>query len=619
MCGIAGFANFNYRPKVGKQIINQMKQTLTPRGADDTGVYVRHDVYLAHQRLSIIDVPNGHQPMTYTYRGRTYTIVYNGEIYNTPTLRDKLRAQKIKLTTDCDTELVLKCFAVDGAACLNYLQGIFAFVIHELPSNRLFLVRDPLGVKPLFYYCQNGHLAFASEIKALLAHPAVTPTVNLDGLRELFGIAPARTPGQTVYADIQEIKPATYAWWQNGQLTATTYWRLQSRPHTDDVATTATKLRDALTTIVQQQLASNVPLGTFLSGGLDSSIITALASRERSTPLKTFSVDYVGNAENFVATDFTPSRDNQFIDLVAKQYQTQHQYRLLNTPDLYHALRDALHARDYPAMADIDSSLLLFCGQVKPDVTVCLSGEFADEIFCGYPWFYRADTARATTFPWSINTAIREQTIAKPLRPVLKIKDYMTHAYQHALSEVPLHPSDSPADRRMKTYSYLTMRWFGLNLLERTDRMAMHHGLEVRVPFTDTKLVQYVYNVPWVMKNHNGYEKGILRYAFRDLLPDSVVYRKKCPYPKTVDPAYTRLVEQHIGELLNDEDHPLWQIVDQDYVAQIWRDHDGKNTRPWFGQLMNRPQYLAFIIQIALWLTDYHIVLDLHATKEPKV
>lgn len=193
----------------------------------------------------------------------------------------------------------------------------------------------------------------------------------------------------------------------------------------------------------------------------------------------------------------------------------------------------------------------------------------------------------------------------------------MTHAYQHALSEVPLHPADSPTDRRMKTYSYLTMRWFGLNLLERTDRMAMHHGLEVRVPFTDTNLVQYVYNLPWDLKNYGGYEKGILRYACHDLLPDAVVYRKKSPYPKTMDPAYTTLVEQRIGELLNDEDHPLWQIVDMDYVAQVLRDRDGKNTRPWFGQLMNRPQYLAFIIQIALWLVDYQIVLDLHAVNEP--
>ncbi len=619
MCGLAGFINFKYRPKFGKQVLTQMQQTLSPRGADDAGQYRHQDVYLAHQRLSIIDVANGHQPLTTTYRRRTYTIVYNGEIYNTDALRAHLQQAKIKLTTTCDTELVLKCFALDGEKCLNYLQGIFAFVIHELPSNRVFLARDPLGVKPLFYYLRNGQLAFASEIKALLAHPAVSPTVNLDGLRELFGVAPARTPGQTVYADIKEIKPAEYAWFADRQLTTTTYWRLQSHPHTDDVATTARHLRDALTAIVQQQMVSNVPIGTFLSGGLDSSIVTALASRDRKQPLKTFSVDYVGNAENFVATDFTPSRDNQFIDQVAAQYHTDHAYRLLNTPDLYHALRDALHARDYPAMADIDSSLLLFCEQIKKDVTVCLSGEFADEIFCGYPWFYRADTAHATTFPWSINTDIREQTIAKPLRKVLNIKNYMHHTYQRALSEVPLHPADSPADRQMKTYSYLTMRWFGLNLLERTDRMAMHHGLEVRVPFTDTNLVQYVYNLPWQMKNYGGYEKGILRYACRDLLPKSVVYRKKSPYPKTMDPAYTRLVEQRIGELLNDEEHPLWQIVDLDYVAQVLRDRDGQNTRPWFGQLMNRPQYLAFIYQIALWLTDYHIVLDLHAANEPNV
>lgn len=587
-----------------------MNQTLKHRGADDNGTYTHHPVYLGQQRLSIIDISNGHQPMSYTYHGKTYTIVYNGEIYNGDELRQKLKKHKIRLRTTCDTELVLKMFAAEGPRALKMFNGIFAFAIYETQTHRLFLARDPIGVKPLFYSEQNGALAFASEIKALFCHPSIQPRVNLDGLRELFGIGPARTPGKTVYADIKEIKPGTYAWWQDGKLTSKTYFQIKSRSHRQDAATTIKTIRAMLKNIVQSQLVSDVKVGFMLSGGLDSSAVTALAARAGQN-FKTFSVDYVGNADNFQPTDFSPSRDNYYIDLVAKQYHTDHNYKVLSSADLCTSLRDALIARDYPAMADIDSSLLLFCRAIKPDITVCLSGEFADEIFCGYPWFYRADTKNATTFPWAIDLTMREKTIAKPLRQVLNIQDFVNRTYTAAVAEVPLSATDSPADRQMKIYSYLTMRWFGLNLLERTDRMAMRCGLEVRVPFTDMNLIQYVYNIPWEMKNYGGQEKGILRAAVQNILPAEVVNRKKCPYPKTVDPVYTKIIEQKVQTLIAQPNHPVWRIVDINYVTTVLKQADPQQTRPWFGQLMQRPQYLAFIYQIALWLTEYHVILDL--------
>lgn len=610
MCGINGFINFQYTKQQARQILSRMNQTLANRGADDSGTFVHRKTYLGQQRLSIIDLKNGHQPMSYTYHGRTYTIVYNGELYNTKTLRTKLKQHKIRLKTTCDTEIVLKMFALFGAAALNELNGIFAFIVYEKTSQRLFLARDPLGVKPLFYSQQNGALAFASEIKALFQHPTITPRVNLDGLRELFGIVPARTPGKTVYTAIREIKPGEYAWWQDGQLTTQTYFHLKSQPHQHDTQTTIKTIQTMLHDIVQRQLVSDVQIGLMLSGGLDSSAVTALAARSGQS-YKTFSVDYVGNADNFQPTDFSPSRDNYYIDLVAKQYHARHSYKVLNSADLCTALHEALIARDYPAMADIDSSLLLFCRAIKDDVTVCLSGEFADEIFCGYPWFYRSDTAHATTFPWAIDLSMRENTIAPSLRKKLNIKSFVQQTYATAVQEVPLSPTDTPADRQMKIYSYLTMRWFGLNLLERADRMAMRCGLEVRVPFTDVNLVQYVYNIPWSMKNYGGQEKGILRAAVRNLLPTQVVMRKKSPYPKTVDPAYTTLIEQRIHTLLADQNHPVWQIVDRNYVASILAQKNPQQTRPWFGQLMQRPQYLAFIYQIAMWLVEYQIILDL--------
>ena len=610
MCGITGFINFKYPKKQARAILDQMNQTLAHRGDNDSGIYIHNRTYLGHQRLSIIDPAKGHQPMSYTYRDKTYIIVYNGELYNADVLRQKLKQQHVRLQTACDTEIVLKMFAVYGAKALTHLNGIYAFAIYETTTNRLFLARDPIGVKPLFYSYHNGALAFASEIKALFCHPTIQPRVNLDGLRELFGIGPARTPGKTVYADIKEIKPGAYAWWQDGKLTTKTYFKIKSHPHNQDTADTITQLETMLPRIVKNQLVSDVRVGLMLSGGLDSSAVTALAARAGQT-FQTFSVDYVGNADHFQPTDFSPTRDNYYIDLVAQQYHTDHSYKVLKSTDLFTTLRTALIARDYPAMADIDSSLLLFCRAIKQDVTVCLSGEFADEIFCGYPWFYRADTQHATTFPWAIDLTMREQTVAQPLRATLKLTDYVNRAYAQAVAEVPLSPSDSPADRQMKIYSYLTMRWFGLNLLERTDRMAMSCGLEVRVPFTDKDLVQYVYNIPWIMKNYGGQEKGLLRAAVKDILPTEVVARKKCPYPKTIDPTYTALIENEVRQLLADKTHPVWRIVDHHYVTTVLKQNTPGPTRPWFGQLMQRPQYLAFIYQIALWLTEYHVILDL--------
>ena len=587
-----------------------MNQTLINRGNDDHGIYFHGNAYLGQQRLSIVDLSKGHQPMSYTHHGKTFTIVYNGELYNAPALRERLRQHHIRLRTTCDTELVLKLFAVEGPQALHRLNGIFAFAVYETSTNRIFLARDPLGVKPLFYNCQNGAMAFASEIKALFSHPSIQPHVNLQGLRELFGICPARTPGKTVYTGINEIKPGQYAWWQDGKLTTKTWFKLKSYQHQQSTAETIQTIRNMLQNIVQNQLVSDVRVGLMLSGGLDSSAVTAIAARADQT-FKTFSVDYVGNADNFQPTDFSPSRDNYYIDLVAKQYHTDHSYKVLTSTQLCSALHEALIARDYPAMADIDSSLLLFCRAIKTDVSVCLSGEFADEIFCGYPWFYRADTNRAITFPWAIDLSIREQTIAPALRTKLNIKDFVNKTYAAAVAEVPLSSTDTPADRQMKIYSYLTMRWFGLNLLERADRMAMRCALEIRVPFTDINLVQYVYNIPWKMKNYGGQEKGILRAALQDYLPEAVVTRKKSPYPKTIDPVYTQLIEQEIRTLIANPQHAVWQIIDINYVTTVLNESDHSKTRPWFGQLMQRPQYLAFIYQIALWLTEYKIILDL--------
>ena len=598
MCTINGIINTQLTKKQARKIVKKMHETASYNLAQRGKIFSKANTHLAAR------------PQTYAVNGNRYTIVYNGQLLNVSQLCNFLNKKQISFRSHDEAEIVVKLFAVFGATAFRKLNGNFAFVLYEHQTQKTYLVRDPLGIKSLFYIIHDNTLIFSSQIKGLLAHPDVAPCVDMNGLRELFGVCPARTPGKTVYKNILEIKPGAYGLWQNNKLVTRTYFKLVSRPHRDSSTATMQKLKDILTDTIQQQLATKQKVGLMLSGGLDSSTLTALATHNNKH-YPTFSVDYVGNQENFQPTDFSPTRDNYYIDLVARQYKLVHNYKVLNSADLCHSLHDALLARDYPSMADIDSSLLLFCRSLKKDIDVCFSGEFADEIFCGYPWFYRADTDKATTFPWAIDLSVRENTIAKHLRKRLNIKDFVTKSYALAVAEVPLSSTDSAADRKMKIYSYLTMRWFGLNLLERGDRMADMTKLDIRLPFTNLDLVQYVYNIPWEMKNFGNQEKGILRAAVADLLPPEVIARKKCPYPKTIDPTYTTLVETRIRTILADKAHPIWQIVDKPYIQDVLDNPTNSQARPWFGQLMQRPQYLAFIYQIAMWLVEYKIQLDL--------
>lgn len=356
--------------------------------------------------------------------------------------------------------------------------------------------------------------------------------------------------------------------------------------------------------------------GSLLSGGLDSSIITAVSANNfraenQKEKLKTFSVDYEDSELNFKKTDFTPDRDNKYIDIMKENYNLNHKYIVIDNNSLYEALYDAMAARDLPSMADIDSSLYLFFKYVKKDVTVALSGEFSDEIFCGYPWFYREDTVNAQTFPWSVSTDLRQNLLNKKLSRSINLKEYIDNEYKEAISDVPLDETDKDEDILMKKYSYLTMHYFGLNLLTRTDRMSMANSLEVRVPFTDIGLVEYVYNIPWEMKNYGGMEKGILREAFKGLLPNEILFRKKSPYPKTYNEKYTKLVEDMLRKIVENKDNRVQEILDMEFIKEeILNKTNEEFTRPWFGQLMLRPQLMAYIIQIEMWLREYNIEIE---------
>ncbi len=514
-----------------------------------------------------------------------------------------------------DTEVLLKAFIHYGYHVVDHLIGIFAFAIWCDKKQELYLARDHFGIKPLYYTEKDGEFIFASEAKALFQYPTIEPAIDATGIGELFGIGPAHTPGISAFKDIFELKPAHFLIVRADQTYQEEYWKFESRPHTDSFEKTCDKVKYLLEDSIERQLVSDMPLCTFLSGGLDSSIITLYASnyykKHHLGTLPTYSVDYVDNDKNFVKTDFQPNSDNEYIALMQEKLQTKHTRIVLDTPDLAGSLEDAMLARDFPGMADVDSSLLLFCRNVKKEMTVALTGECADEIFAGYPWFFREDALQSHTFPWSIALKERQCLLNPAVATGIHLEEYIHSRYRESLANVKILDTDSKETAEKRNISYLTLNWFMQTLLDRSDRMAMYAGLELRVPFCDHRLVEYMWNVPWDMKAYNGREKGLLRHIMKEELPPEIVERKKSPYPKTWNPTYLTAVKKMLSETLEDSNAPIYELLNRSYIREIL-DTEGKAfTRPWFGQLMTGPQLMAYLCQVNLWLKNYRPKIEL--------
>ena len=592
MCGIVGFVNFKQVLTKHKNVLLNMNSSLINRGPDEDGYYIKEHVALAHKRLIVIDPKGGKQPMVEQLSENEYVIVYNGQIYNTKELRQTLEENGFTFKGHSDTEVLLKSYIYYGKNVVHHLNGIFAFAIWDQKNEELFIARDHFGIKPLFYTMQNNSFIFASEIKAIFQYSGVKKILNSQGIAELFGIGPAHTPGTTVFDNIFELKPSHFAIFNRSGFHLEKYWKLASMPHTENFAQTCDHLSFLLKDAITRQLVSDVPLCTFLSGGLDSSIITKFASdycfENNLPPLDTYSIDYVDNDKNFVKSDFQPNSDNYYINLMVNKLHTKHHSIVIDTPELAEYLEDAMIARDMPGMADIDSSLLLFCKNVKPYATVSLTGECADEIFGGYPWFFRNDALHSGTFPWSIAISERQTLLAPHIAKRVDLKGYIDYRYNESLSEVEILDTDSPETAEKRKISYLTLNWFMQTLLDRSDRMAMYNGFELRVPFCDYRLAQYVWNIPWEIKALNGREKGLLRYVSRKFLPSEIVDRKKSPYPKTHNPTYLAKVKSMLSDIMAKTNAPINSLLNRDYIMEIL-ETDGKAfTRPWFGQLMTR-------------------------------
>ena len=357
MCGIAGQVGRDPRTIQGRYAAYcAMQQTLARRGPDQRGMFISGRAALIHARLAVVDLENGLQPMQLDWQGETYVLVYNGELYNTPELRAALLHRGHRFAGHSDTEVLLHAFAEWGESCTAMCNGIFAFAVWQVNAGRLFLARDRCGVKPLFYTLTEQSLIFGSEIKTLLAHPAVPPRVDAAGLAEVLLLGPGRTPGCGVFCGVEELLPGQYAIYEadTARLTLHTYWRLEDHEHPDDFAATTRKVRDLVTDAIERQLVSDIPVATFLSGGLDSSLISAIADANftaHSRQLQTFSVGYRDNRKYFHATKFQPGADAPYIRKMNEFLHARHHWITLDTPELVPALYAAVDARDLPGLS----------------------------------------------------------------------------------------------------------------------------------------------------------------------------------------------------------------------------------------------------------------------------
>ncbi|MEU0335268.1 asparagine synthase (glutamine-hydrolyzing) [Streptomyces sp. NPDC006193] len=576
MCGITGWVSFDRDLTAEATTLHAMTETMACRGPDDRGTWTEGPAALGHRRLAIIDLPGGRQPMSLPTPRGTVALVYSGEAYNFTELRRELEGRGHRFTTDSDTEVVLHGYLEWGDAVAERLNGMYAFAVWDGRHDKLVMIRDRMGIKPFYYHPTADGVLFGSEPKAILANPLVRPRVTLDGLRELF--VPVKTPGHAVWDGMREVEPGTVVTVDRSGLSTRVYWRLETRPHPDDRDTTVATVRSLLDDIVRRQLVADVPRCTLLSGGLDSSAMTAIAARQLAAhgeKVRSFAVDFAGLADHFVADELRGTPDTPFVHDVARLADTEHQDIVLDAQSLADpAVREqVIRARDLPAgLGDMDASLLLLFRAVREKSTVALSGESADEVFGGYLQFFDEEARRADTFPWLATMGRHfgedSDVLRADLAKSLDLRSYVADGYRTAVAGIDRLDGESDFEYRMRQISHLHLTRFVRILLDRKDRMSMAVGLEVRVPFCDHRLVEYVYNAPWALKSFDGREKSLLREAAADVLPRSVYERVKSPYPSTQDPQYARALQEQAKELLARPSHPVFDLVDRDRVRQ---------------------------------------------------
>jgi asparagine synthase (glutamine-hydrolysing) len=619
LCGIAGWVDFERDLTPEGPVLRGMIGALAARGPDDEKTWLHPRAALGVRRLSVVDLEGGSQPMICEQDGQLVAaLAYTGEVFNFKELRSELEGRGHSFSTRSDTEVVLKSYVEWGPSCAERLNGMFAFAVWDARLEELVLIRDRVGVYPMIYAETPTGLLFGSEQKALLAHPLIHPTVGLDDLREMMSTA--GTPDQAGYAQMRSLAPGQFLRAGRNGVKLGQFWSLQPAEHEDDLPATIGTVRELLEDIVARQLISDVPICTFLSGGLDSSALTALVSRELGRVnggcVRTFALDFEGHAEHFQAEgNIRTSPDAPFAAEVAEAIGSDHSTVVVQSRELDDAINrgTVLRARDLPTpWGDLYTSLYLLCREVRAHSTVALAGDASDELFGGYAWASDQSLHDTGTFPWAAaaqkyppaDRADPAALLEPGLRDELDIDGYERDRYAEAVGEVVHLPGASDEERRRRENNYLDLTRYLRIVIDRTHRMGMAAGLESRVPFCDYRLLDYVYNVPWEMKSFDGREKSLLRAAVADLLPEGVLARKKAGYPVTEDPVYEEALRQRLQGLLSQE-APIRPLLDEGAVQSALGRENGSS-----GQPVARSS-IEMVVHLNDWLKHYGVQLTI--------
>lgn len=600
--------NFEEQKEKWIPLMKELRDTMKRRGSKEEKILSFQNCALSARSLSVLN--ESRSAIEELHVGsRRYGIVFDGNLYNQKELAREISLKGLDTSGFSIGQLLIAGYIVFGLNFFDKINGAFAGAIYDENEKSLLLFRDPFGIKPLFYGWIQDMFLFASEPKALLSHPDLEAVLDLNGLQEIFAIGPARTPGNGIFKGIKEVRQGYLLLIQGNSARELPFWNLKALPHEETYDQTVRHVRGLLTDVVARQIETEAPLCSFLSGGIDSSLVSSLCALElqkKNRQLATFSFDFEDNERNFKANDFQPSLDAPYVQKMVRYLNSDHQILICTTTQQTEGLLDSILAHDLPNMADVDSSLIYFCSKVAMNYGVAMTGECADEIFAGYPWYHREESLLQRTFPWTKDLNARKVLLSEELIHILHMEEYVSAHYEASVQEAPLLAGESMENKRRRQLSYLNLRWFMQTLLNRMDRAGAYSGLNARVPFADKRMVEYLYNVPWEMKAPHGQVKGLLRDASKGLLPEEIRLRRKSPYPKTYDLGYEQLLADKIREMLKDPSAPVMDFIDPKKMERFLSSPSDYG-KPWYGQLMAAPQMLAYLWQINEWMKKWKI------------
>ena len=606
MSKIIGALSFKNDLRLKENMLNSMLDSLKSRGDKNKEIktYLNNEVCVLGEEGSFYK---------YKFNQYEYVISLDGFIFNKEELKEELKENGFDFNTSLDSEVIIKLFIAYGERMFEKLNGVYSFVLFDGKNKCIYLVKDVFGIKPLYYTKVNDMFLVSSEIKGILGSKIIKPVLDKRGLEEFISLSPDHINGNTLYKNIYELKNASFLKISKidgsslgFDIKEHTYWKIREYEHTNSLDETAKKVRDLIDESIYNNVSLNKNVGAMLSGGLDSSILVWIVSKMykdvNKESFRTFSVKYKDNNKHFVKNDFEQSEDDKYIKLMVDKLSLNHTEIEIDTPELFETLEESLLARDMPGMADIDSSLYVFSKRIKESVDTVISGECSDEIFGGYPWYFKETTF--DNFPWSNAIVERQSLLNKSIRDKfnINVKDIIKKLCDYELNGI----SDI-----YKKKTYLTMNYFMQTLIDRSDRMCAHNNLNIVVPFCDKKIAEYMWNVPWEMKALGGREKGLLRYVYKDILPEEIVYRKKSPYPKTFNPSYMLKVKDKLLEILNDDTSKIHNLFDKEFILNLVLNDKEDFKTPWFGQLMRKPQFMAYIITVNMWLEKYNVEIEI--------